>query len=97
MDVDPWIFWLILGPVAAVMALYVGYLGILLLGLLSLTIGLGLSVAADWLMVHTARAATWGLRILVHPFKQHGPWLDYVAMASLLLALSLGTILWLAA
>jgi hypothetical protein len=100
MYVDPWIFWLILGPVAAIIALSVGYLGLLLLGMLSWTISLCCSAVADWLTVSMTRAATWSFRHagpLVQPFKQHGPWLDYVVMAGLLLALSLGSILWLAA
>jgi hypothetical protein len=100
MYVEPWIFWLILGPVAAVMALAVGYLVLLLLGLLSLTVGLCLSAAADWLTVRTAHAATWGLGHagpLAQLTGRHGPWLDYVVMAGLLVALSLGAVLWLAA
>jgi hypothetical protein len=100
MYVEPWIVWLILGPIALVMALTAGYLVLLLLGMLSLTIDLCLSGAADWLTVSLARAATWGLRYagpLVQPFKHHGPWLDYVVMAGLLLVLSIGSVLWLAA
>lgn len=97
MAVEPWIFWLILGPVAAIMALYVGYVVLLLLGLLSLTIGLCGSVAANWLTVRIARATTWGLRILVSPFTSQGPWLDYAAVALLLVGTALGGILWLAA
>ena len=97
MYVEPWIFWLILAPIAAVSALYIGYLALILLGLLSLTIGLGFSIVADWLTSITARAATWGLGYLVAPFKQQGPWLDYAVVAGVALALSIGSILWLAA
>jgi hypothetical protein len=100
MYIEPWMFWLILGPVATVMAVAVGYLALLLLGLLSLTLDLCLSGAADWLRVSTARTQAWSLRHaspLVQPFKHYGPWLDYAVMAGLLVALALGSILWLAA
>jgi hypothetical protein len=100
MYIEPWIFWMMLAPVAAVMALYVGYLALLLVGLLSLTIGLGLSMASDGMRAVVNGLAAWygwGLGFLVAPFKQHGPWLDYAVMAGLLVALSLGSLLWLAA
>jgi hypothetical protein len=100
MYVEPWIFWLMLAPIAAVSAIYVGYLLLLLAGLLSLTIGLGLSMACDRLYAVVNGLAAWyarGLGSLVAPFKRHGPWLDYVVMAVLLIALSLGSVLWLAA
>ena len=101
MYVEPWIFWLILAPIAAGMAIYLGYLALLLLGLMSLTIGIGFSIASEWLgrtvSTCTARSATWILTPLVAPFKQHGPWLDYAVVAGIGLALSVGGILWLAA
>ena len=100
MYVEPWIFWLILAPVAAVMAVYVGYLALLLMGLLSITIGLGLSMAYDGLCaVGNGLAACYarGLGFLVRPFRHSGPWLDYAVMAGLLVALALGSLLWLAA
>lgn len=100
MYVEPWIFWLILGPVAATVALAGLYLGLLLLGLLSLTVSLCLAVAADWLTLRLARAQACGLRHvgpLVQRTAHHGPWLDYVVVAGLLLALSVGSVLWLAA
>ena len=46
---NPGSFWLILAPIAAVSALYLGYLLLLLVGLLSIAISLGLSVGAAWL------------------------------------------------
>ena len=92
--VEPWIFWLILTPIAAVSALYLGYLLLLLMGLLSLTIGLGLSMACDGLYAFVYRLAAcyaWGLGYLVRPFKHHGPWLDYAVVAGIGIALGLGS------
>jgi hypothetical protein len=100
MYVEPWIFWLILAPIAAVSAIYVGYLILLLAGLLSLTIGMALSRACESMSAVVNGLASWyarGLSFLVSPFKHHGPWLDYAVMAILLIALSLGSVLWLAA
>jgi hypothetical protein len=99
MVVDPWIVWLILVPLATGMALYVGYLVLVLLVLLSLTLGLWCAVAATWLATICTRTGAWALRLsgpLVQPCKGHGPWLDYVVMAGLLMALALGIVLWLA-
>ena len=98
--VEPWIIWLILAPLAAVSAIYLGYLALLLLGLLSITIEIGLSIACDGMsaFIHwLASCYAWGLGFLVRPFKHHGPWLDYAVMAGILAALSLGSVLWLAA
>lgn len=101
MYVEPWIFWLILAPIAAGMALYLGYLAMILLGLLSLTIGLGFSLAHAWITTavptYSARTAAWILTPLVEPFKHHGPWLDYAVVAGVAFVVSLGTLLWLAA
>lgn len=101
MYVEPWMFWLILAPVAAISALYIGYLAMILLGLLSLTIGLGFSLAHAWITTavptYSARTASWILRPLVAPFRQYGPWMDYAVVAGVALALSLGAIMWLAA
>lgn len=100
MYVEPWMFWLMIAPLAAVSAIYLGYLALMLLGLLSLAIGLGLSVASGGMRAFVNGLAAWygwGLGFLVAPFKQHGPWLDYAVMAGLLVALSLGSLLWLAA
>ena len=103
MYVDPWLFWLIFAPIAAACALYLGYLALLLLGLLSLTVGVGFAMASDWLtrlwptcFICSARTATWILTPLVAPFRQYGPWLDYAVVAGAALAISLGGILWLA-
>lgn len=101
MYVEPWIFWLILAPVAAISALYIGYLAMILLGLLSLTIGLVFSLAHAWITTavptYSGRTATWILRPLVVPFRHVGPWLDYAVVAGVALALSIGGILWLSA
>ena len=100
MYVEPWMFWLLLAPLAAVSAIYLGYLAMILLGLLSISIGLGFSLASEWLARRVptcpARTATWILTPLVAPFKQHGPWLDYAVVAVLLVGVSLGAVLWLA-
>ena len=90
MYVEPWIFWLILAPIGAVSAIYVGYLALLLLGLLSLTIGIGLSMIGDGLAAVVNGLAAWyawGLGFLVRPFRHVGPWLDYVAATTVLAAL----------
>ena len=101
MYVEPWIFWLILAPIAAISAIYIGYLAMILLGLLSITIGLGFSKAAEWITAavpnYSGRTATWILTHMVAPFKQHGPWLDYAVVAGIAFALSLGALVWLAA
>lgn len=100
MYVEPWILWLILAPLAAPVALYLGYLLLLLVGLLSLTMGMGLSMLSaglsafvNWLAACYAR----GLSFLVRPFRHVGPWLDYAVVAGIGLAISLGGLKWLAA
>ena len=79
MYVEPWILWLILAPLGAVSAIYVGYLALLLLGLVSLSFCLGLSLGSEWL---TARAGS-----LARPFRCYGPWFDYVAATGVLAVL----------
>ena len=76
MYVEPWILWLILAPIAAVMAVYVGYLRLLLVGVLSITIGLGLSMAGDGLCPFVnwlAACSTRDLGYLVRPFRHVWP------------------------
>ena len=101
MYVEPWMFWLILAPIAAVSAIYLGYLALLLLGLVSITIDIGFAMANEWLArivpTFTARTATWILTPLVAPFRHYGPWLDYAVVVGIGIALSLGALLWLAA
>ena len=100
MYIEPWLFWLLLAPVAAMMALYIGYLALLLVGLLSLTIGMGLSMACEGMSAVVHGLAAWYARVLgvvVRPFRHAAPWLDYAVVAGIALGLSLGTILWLAA
>lgn len=101
MYVEPWIFWLILAPLAAGMAIYLGALAMILLGLLSLSLDLGFSLAQHWIATavptYTGRTATWILRPLVAPFRHIGPWLDYAVVIGIGLAMSVGALLWLAA
>ena len=93
MYVEPWIFWLMLAPIAAVSAIYLGYLAMILLGLVSLTIGLGFSMplngshrSAHLLGADGNMASDSPCRAI----QTHGPWLDYAVVAGVALALSLG-------
>lgn len=79
MYVEPWIFWLILAPIAAVSAIYLGYLLFALAILGGAYALLGVCKCGE--------ALSAGLGVGLFPFRHLGPWFDYVACTAVLAAL----------
>ena len=80
MYVEPWIFWLTLAPIAAGMALYLGYIMVLLVTLGGMHVILGASKLGETLSAGLHRQ-------ILSPFRHLGPWFDYAVVAGILIAL----------
>ena len=75
MYVEPWLFWLMLAPIA----LYAGY------ALFALTILLGVYTLMG--VCKLGEGLSTGFAVVLYPFRHLGPWFDYVACTAVLVAL----------